>query len=294
MVEEEEPQLGIVDQELWDRVQSRLDDIRKRPGVIKLQESRFWEKRRAKHLLTRLVMCGTCGNPMTNIGQDYLACNHAKRRGTCTNTRSIRRGKLEDLILDAMKDRLMAPELVKEFISAFEKETKLQRKELERSHRDHARELDNIDRKIDRLVDALAEGLESAGVAAKLEELERRKAELEMQRSNTASAPVVLHPNLAELYQQQIENLRDSLASLDTRTEALEVIRSLIERIVLHPVENGFEIELVGEIANMVALANGISLESKKAASNQKDLNTYHSSVKVVAGAGFEPATFRL
>jgi hypothetical protein len=37
----------------------------------------------------------------------------------------------------------------------------------------------------------------------------------------------------------------------------------------------------------MVALANGISLESKKAASNQNDLNTYHSSVKVVAGAGF-------
>jgi len=123
---------------------------------------------------------------------------------------------------------------------------------------------DNIDRKIDRLVDALAEGLESAGVAAKLNELESHKAELEMQRSNTASAPVVLHPNLAKLYQQQIEHLRDSLACLDTRTEALEVIRSLIERIVLHPVKNGYDIELVGEIANMVALANGVSLERKK------------------------------
>jgi hypothetical protein len=199
LVEEEVSQLGIIDQELWDRVQARLDDIRSSPGVIKLQESRFWEKRRAKHLLTRLVMCGSCGNPMTNIGQVYLACNHAKRR-----------------------------------------------KAHERSDRDHASELDNIDRKIDRLVDALAEGFESAGVAAKLNELERRKAELEMQRSNTAFAPIVLHSNLAELYQQQIEHLRDSLACLDTRTEALEIIRSLIERIVLHPVENGYEIELVG------------------------------------------------
>ena len=54
-----------------------------------------------------------------------------------------------------------------------------------------------------------------------------------------------------------IEGLQKSPASMETRAEALEIVRSLIDRIVLHPVESGFEIEPVGEIANMVMLANG-------------------------------------
>ena len=54
-----------------------------------------------------------------------------------------------------------------------------------------------------------------------------------------------------------VEDLQTSPASMETRAEALEIIRSLIDQIVLHPVENGFDIEPVGEIANMVMLANG-------------------------------------
>jgi hypothetical protein len=49
--------------------------------------------------------------------------------------------------------------------------------------------------------------------------------------------------------------------------------------------ENAFEIELVGEIANMVRLSAGSETFGK---------DPYRSSVKVVAGVGFEPTTFRL
>jgi hypothetical protein len=54
---------------------------------------------------------------------------------------------------------------------------------------------------------------------------------------------------------------------------------------VIHPTEVGLEIELVGEIVRMVELGLGerAALPAEAA-----------SSVKVVAGAGFEPATFRL
>ncbi len=69
------------------------------------------------------------------------------------------------------------------------------------------------------------------------------------------------------------------------RTEAVEILRGLVDGIYLHPIDNGFEIELVGEIAKMIELSAG-------AESSQFD--PYRSSVKVVAGAGFEPATFRL
>ncbi len=61
------------------------------------------------------------------------------------------------------------------------------------------------------------------------------------------------------------------------------------ERVVLHPTADGFEVELVGEIANMVRLGNGGGANESAA---RGELAA--RSLKVVAGAGFEPATFRL
>jgi hypothetical protein len=72
------------------------------------------------------------------------------------------------------------------------------------------------------------------------------------------------------------------LADPGTQTEALEILRGLIERVVLHPVDNGFEIELVGEIAAMVALG----AQNKRAGPEGSAVyEAYRCSVKVVAGA---------
>ena len=54
------------------------------------------------------------------------------------------------------------------------------------------------------------------------------------------------------------------------------------------------EIELVGEITNMIKTAQTANLKGKAASEEAASLKNYRSSVKVVAGAGFEPATFRL
>jgi hypothetical protein len=58
-------------------------------------------------------------------------------------------------------------------------------------------------------------------------------------------------------------------------------------------VQRGFEIELVGEIAAMVSLGrdDGARARSRESATDQA---LFQSSIKVVAGAGFEPAAFRL
>ena len=63
---------------------------------------------------------------------------------------------------------------------------------------------------------------------------------------------------------------------------------ALVERVSISPAENGLEVEIVGEIAKMVEL--GIENKTKQAALD----DTTTRSVKVVAGRGFEPLTFRL
>jgi site-specific DNA recombinase len=104
-----------------------------------------------------------------------------------------------------------------------------------------------------------------------------------------APSPVRLHPNLGEVYRRKVEELGAALRDPLIHDEALEIVRGLIDRLVVRPVEGaGFEIELVGDIARMVEL--GAGTERKKATLDERTA----CSVKVVAGTGFEPVTFRL
>jgi hypothetical protein len=97
------------------------------------------------------------------------------------------------------------------------------------------------------------------------------------------------HPNLAGIYRSEVENLHEALAEPGARDEALDLLRSRVERADMNPVQGGFEIELTGAIARMVALSLDPT-DTKKAAFDGKTA----CSVKVVAGVGFEPTTFRL
>jgi hypothetical protein len=121
------PELRIVDDELWDAVKRRQASIRESEGVSKARATRFWERRRAQHLLTGLVYCGSCGGRMASVGRDYLACSAARGRGTCTNRASIRRGPLEELILEGLRHNLMTGKQVEAFIAAFHAELNTQR-----------------------------------------------------------------------------------------------------------------------------------------------------------------------
>ncbi len=288
---QEVPQLRIIDDDLWQTVKVRQDEIAARPGVQKIKNSHFWERRRAQHLLTGLVFCGDCSGGFAAVGRDYLACSAARGRGTCTNRRSIRRHDLENVILDGLKKRLMAPDLVAEFILAFTQEINSARAGVDQARKRQEQELAGVTRKLDGLIEAIAEGFRAEGLQQKLAELEARKTELVDLLSGPAPAPTRLHPNLAELYRRKVSELEAALADPEIRDEALAILRPLIDKVVLRPQETGFEIELTGEIVAMVALGQ----ESRMSKANAAALGgTAAGSVKVVAGAGFEPATFRL
>ena len=93
-----------------------------------------------------------------------------------------------------------------------------------------------------------------------------------------------LHPKLSELYREKVQGLSESLADPAIRTPALEVIRGLIERVTVYAGEDGgVSLELDGVLASMIEAAQPGALRGVGA-----------GSVKVVAGRGFEPLTFRL
>ncbi len=286
------PELRIIDQEVWERVQSRLGAIRAANGADKPDRPKYWESRRAAHLLTQKVFCGVCGGSMTNVGRDYLGCSTASKQGMCANNRRIRRPELDTLVIDALRSRMMAPELVAEFVREFTTEWN---RAIAASTIDRdaiARDLAGVERKLASVFDAIADGLRSPGLQAKLDSLESRKAELIAKLQTPVPAAPRLHPNLAEVYRAKVERLGEALQAGADSQVALDAVRSLIERVVLTPLETGkgFEIELVGEIAAMITLGAGMPQPTRSGVG--PDL--FARSIKVVAGIGFEPMTFRL
>ena len=152
-------------------MQHRLTFIRSSARVTKAREKKFWLDRRSKHLLTGLTRCGDCGAPLAATGKDYLSCSAARRLGTCGNRKGIRRAVLEGLIFDALKHNLMHPDLVAEFIREFHAEMNRQGRDAELAINLKRRELQETCRKLDGLIEAIADGFRASGLQAKLDEL---------------------------------------------------------------------------------------------------------------------------
>ena len=285
---QEVPALRIIDDTLWEAVKTRQGVIRDSDRVANARATRFWECRRSRHLLSGLLYCKECGSRYASIGRDYLACSAARGSGICSNRQSVRRVALEGLIINSLRQRLMAPELVEEFVGAIQKEINLQRREDDALRDGQKRELAEVARKLNGLIDAIADGLRAPGLQQRLDELEARRMQLKQDLETRSTTPVRLHPNLAQVYRRQVEQLQNCLNDPEIRDEALEILRGLVERVSIGPAENGREVEIVGEITKMVEL--GAGNEAKRATLDQ----AMTRSVKVVAGRGFEPLTFRL
>jgi site-specific DNA recombinase len=109
--------------------------------------------------------------------------------------------------------------------------------------------------------------------------------------ASTPEPPKVrLHPNLAQVYRDKVAALETALADPAIKDEAAEIIRSLIDRITLTPREDGtLEVLLYGELARILQFC-----EAGERTSQRPGHGGPGRGLSVVAGAGFEPATFRL
>ena len=97
----------------------------------------------------------------------------------------------------------------------------------------------------------------------------------------------LLHPNMAQEYRKRIDGLFEALQDDQTRLEASDDIRALVGRIIVSPGKDGHaDLCLEGDLAGILTLAAGAKTPAH--ADDERVL------ISLVAGAGFEPATFRL
>jgi site-specific DNA recombinase len=289
-VTQDVPELRVVDQEVWDAARERQRSLAlASPGA---EGNRLNARRRPRHLFSGLVRCGSCGGGFSMISKDRLGCSAARDKATCQNRLTIRRDALERAVLDGLRSHLMEPELFAAFCEEFTREVNRLRIERDAEVLGHRRELERIDRELEKAIQAILDGVPGVMLKDKIGALEDRKIELAGLVEQAAEPIPLLHPNLASLYRARIAQLCESLNDEEGMPRAAEVLRTLIDQIRLVPSAGKLVIDLRGDLAAILTFAS--DKKRPDVLSDAGLLGDLLSPVSLVAGTGFEPVTFRL
>ncbi|KRE16788.1 hypothetical protein ASE66_09245 [Bosea sp. Root483D1] len=280
------PELRIVDEELWNAVKRRQDAVALDMGRDE-QGNALNRAHRRRYLLSGLLSCGCCREGYTLVAAGRYGCAGRRSKGICINDRTIGRVELEERILGALKQRLLTPELVAEFSRAYQEECNRSAAEADGLRSTASAAMAAVQRKIDGIMSAIEEGLYQPSMKQRLADLEEEKRLLNARLSDAREpSPVRVHPNLAEAYRRRVAELESLVDDPELRDEAMEAIRSMIERIVVSPRDGGgVTLELHGDLARILAVCS---------ANAKTPPQETGFSLSVVAGARFELTTFRL
>jgi site-specific DNA recombinase len=296
----EVPDLRIIEQDLWDRVKARQNEVRtemRHPS----ERNPLNAAHRQKFLLSGLLTCGCCGGGYTIVGPDRYGCATRKGRGTCDNTKTVKRQSIERRVLSALKNRLLNQEAIDEAMRVMSEEMAAAHRDILGRQLGLKRELNAVAGKIEGLMQSIERGAWTPSIGERLKALENRQLQIttELQVAESPAPQPRLSPRGVEIYRQKVADLETSLNDPAIRIEATEALRSLIEVIVLTPDPNaadGLSAELHGELAALLSLASALPAACAEWSTNGRPPRTVvlGGQVSVVAGIGFEPMTFRL
>ncbi len=228
------PNLRLVDDAVWDQVQSRLHvNKRKRPEAM----------RRPKRLLSGLLACGACGAGMSTGGKDKsgrvrLRCSAHSNSGSCSAPRTYYLEKVEALVLDSLAYHLDEPDLIIEYFKSYENERRRLNADRGRQRFAIQERITAIDTEVDRLVEFVAKGVGSASIwGNKVDELIAQKAELEIELSllEPDDGNIALHPTAIQAMASAIVDVRELFDAnqLSGSEPAAEMIRHALERVTI-------------------------------------------------------------
>ena len=223
------PELRIVDEEVWQAAQ-RLRESRSTPH--------FYQKRRPQRLFSGLVYCGCCGAKYNIAMRDYMRCSARANSGTCTESRSIKMGDVEQRVLTSIERHLFSAEMVEAAAAAYAEEFARSQGDRDAMRAKLEGELVDVERKSARLLRLVEDGHADPMVAGpRLNELAAQKRRLSGElASRPNEEPVIEVIDGGASYRALVIDLRRQLAEEgEGAAEASNLIRGLVHRITVLP-----------------------------------------------------------
>ena len=233
------PDLRITDDDLWHRAKARQADLSFNDGQNAIG-GKLNQRHRNEYLLSGLIKCGSCKSNFIIVGKDKYGCATRRTKGTCSNSHVLKRQGIEALVLNGLKEKLLEPELVEAFIMEFNAEVVRQGAELRSGRLHDEAKLRDVEKKIEAIISAIEQGVLTESTRARLLDLESQRKALKEVLTKPAPTPYPsLHPNLIQLYKCKAAALEEALNDPEVRSEASEILRSLIDRIEITPAPDG-------------------------------------------------------
>ncbi len=229
----------IIEQELWDKVQTIIQNRGRKPG----ERSRNRSTR--EYLLSGKIECGLCGFKMigksgTNgkkVRYDYYLCNNRDRKHAC-KAKMVRKDLLELQVIEQLEEQLLNPKLFPVLVDKIYKHLNEIGNESNKELIYLKAELSKIQLKINNMLNLIEEGAGSIEMTRRLAHRESEKAILasrihEIERK--AKANIIPKEIILAYLQERYRSLK----SLDILT-AKSLINEFVEKVIVY--EDEFEV----------------------------------------------------
>jgi site-specific DNA recombinase len=276
------PDLRIVFRELFDAAQNRKQARR---------HTHPNQQRRPRHMLSGLLRCGACGAGMSTNGKDKsgrvrIRCSAATESGSCLDAKTFYLKSVEAAVLAGLEKEMRHPQVIAEYVRTYHDERRRLSAKANAKRAQVELRLGELNREIERLVDAIAKGHGDPAVlgprSSALNE-ERKQVAMELKQEPADSDTISLHPAVLDRYRQQLADLQDALSKGVNagNSEAAEAIRNLVEIVTIFrdpSRRGGVIVEITGRLSELLG----------EQAYPNKIRGVWG---KMVAGEGLEPPT---
>jgi site-specific DNA recombinase len=257
----------IVEDSLWEQAQKRMK---------RTAEHGHWATPRgkAKYLLSGLLRCASCGAHYIICNAHEYACSSYVNGRACDNHVRVRRLSLEEDILGPIRRQLLAPDRVERMAREMHGEFQGEVRSIQTRAAAVPKELQDLNARIERLRERLMTGdpdMPADEIQAAIDGAEAKRRDLSMRQPAAKQSSRVLSilPRAAEEFRRQVAQGLDG--DEHSALKARMVLREMFGgRVELS--REGEELWAEYGLQPAAVLSLGI----------------------MVAGAGFEPATFGL
>lgn len=170
-------------------------------------------------------------------GTVRIRCATARDAGACAHRRLYAVAAIERLVLDGMRAELRAPQRLAVYARAYAEERRRLAAREAGGRAAKERRLAELTRRMDRIVDAIADGsLERAEAARRAAAVREERVRLEAElRALPPPKVVALHPAALDRALKQLDGLAAELGGDAGDASLAAAFRALVETVVVHP-----------------------------------------------------------
>jgi DNA invertase Pin-like site-specific DNA recombinase len=286
------PELRIVSDELWQRVQERQKVLMATYGGAKSGGVLIPRSATSPYLLSGLLKCGACGASLIIVsgygsyGQyPKYGCSQHFNRGTCSNAVTVRRDWLEGRLLDELQNQVLKREAIEYVLDEFGNHVKNAFANLTNQLAQMRERKEKLEGELRRLAETAAATGPSAFLVAAIHERQQQLRGITDQLLAGGTDSVDAHlSDIRSFVTRRLGDLR-TLLSGDPVAARKELLKHVSEIRMMPQARNG------NEKPHYVAEGNWNLLGHEK---EEFAGDTTSRQIRVVAGVGFEPTTFGL